>query len=88
MYAKGNFPLNFCDITSIPWVSFTDFQIDMYGTDGSWLLPFVAIGKFFYQDNKILMSVHIKVHHALCDGYHVGIFFNELENLSQNFKLY
>lgn len=86
MYAKENFPPNFYDITSIPWVSFTDFQIDMYGTDGSWLLPFVAVGKFFHQDDKVLMPVALKVHHATCDGYHMGLFYNELQHLADNFE--
>ena len=86
MYAKENFPPNFFDITSIPWVSFTDFQIDMYGIDGSWLGPFVAIGKFFEQGEKVLLPVHIKVHHAMCDGYHIGLFFNELQSLCENIE--
>lgn len=84
MFAKENFPPNFYDITSIPWVSFTDFQIDMYKTDGTWLMPFVAIGKFFEQNGRILLPVSIKVHHALCDGYHVGRFFEELQQLCKN----
>lgn len=86
MYAKENFPPNFYDITSIPWVSFTDFQLDMYGVDGSWLSPFVAIGKFFKQNERVLLPIHIKVHHATCDGYHIGLFFNELQKLCQNFE--
>ena len=87
MYAKENFPPNFYDITSIPWVSFTDFQIDMYEVDGTWLLPMVAIGKFFNSNDKILMPVSIKLHHATCDGYHAGIFYNELQSLVLNFNL-
>lgn len=87
MYAKENFPPNFYDITSIPWVSFTDFQIDMYKVDGTWLLPMVAIGKFFNSNDKILMPVSIKLHHATCDGYHAGIFYNELQSLVLNFNL-
>ncbi|MBR0423382.1 MAG: type A chloramphenicol O-acetyltransferase [Clostridia bacterium] len=87
MYAKENFPPNFYDITSIPWVSFTDFQIDMYGTNGKWIMPLVAIGKFFERDNKILIPISIKLHHATCDGYHAGIFYNELQNLAFNFIL-
>ena len=87
MYAKENFPPNFYDITSIPWVSFTDFQIDMYGTNGKWIMPLVAIGKFFNFGDKVLMPVSIKLHHATCDGYHAGIFYNELQNLASNFIL-
>lgn len=88
MYAKPNFPPNFYDITSIPWVSFTDFRIDMYGTDGTWLMPFVAVGKFFEQDGRTLLPVHINVHHATCDGYHVGRFYNELQSLVNNTALW
>ena len=87
MYAKENFPPNFYDITSIPWVSFTDFQIDMYEVDGTWLLPMVAIGKFFNFGDKVLMPVSIKLHHATCDGYHAGVFYNDLQNLASNFNL-
>jgi chloramphenicol O-acetyltransferase type A len=81
MHAKGEIPPNFYDITSIPWVSFTNFQINMYEVDGTWLAPFVAIGRFFEQNGKILLPVHITVHHATCDGYHVGMFFKELQEL-------
>lgn len=87
MYAKGKLPPNFYDITSIPWVSFTDFQIDMYGTNGKWIMPLVAIGKFFERDNKILLPVSVKFHHATCDGYHAGMFYNELQNLCSDFHL-
>ncbi len=86
MFAKDKMPDNFYDITSIPWVSFTDFQLDLYNVDGTWLAPFVAIGKFFKSyDKKILLPVHIKVHHATCDGYHIGVFFNELQELCGKF---
>lgn len=86
VYAKGNFPPNFYDITSIPWVSFTDFEIDVYGVDGSWLWPSVVIGKFFHQGDKVIMPVALKVHHATCDGYHMGLFYNELQHLAENFE--
>lgn len=87
MLAKGDLPPNFYDISCIPWVSFTDFQIDMFEVDGTWLMPLVVIGKFFKSDNKILMPVSIKLHHATCDGYHAGVFYNELQNLAEKFNL-
>jgi len=87
MFAKENFPPNFYDITSISWVSFTDFQIDMYEFDGTWLAPFVAIGKFSKNlDGKILLPVHINVHHATCDGYHASVFFKELQDLCSHLE--
>lgn len=56
-------------------------------TSGTWLMPFVLVGKFFEQDGKTFLPVHIKVHHATCDGYHVGRFYSELQSLVNNAAL-
>lgn len=84
MNAKGGFPENFYDLTSIPWTTFTSFNCEC--NVNKVFPPFVAIGKFFKQGEKILLPVNIKVHHAVCDGYHVSRFFEEFELLSKDFK--
>lgn len=80
MAAKGKFPPNCFDMSSLPWSSFTSF--DCYPTnDVVWLAPFVMVGKFFKFEEKLLLPVSISVHHATCDGYHVSMFFKELQEL-------
>lgn len=84
MAAKGRYPLNFFDVTSIQWVSFTSFSCQSIGNPISFS-PFVAIGKFFEDRGKILLPVSMGSHHAVSDGYHVSKFFVDLQNLANSF---
>ena len=83
--AKGKFPPNCFDMSSIPWSSFTSFD-SPHTDDVVYLPPFVMVGKFFENNGKLLLPVYISVHHATCDGYHVSKFFSHLEDLMLNFK--
>ena len=80
MAAKGKFPINCFDMSSLPWSSFTSFDCPPT-SDIVWLAPFVMVGKFFKFGEKLLLPVSISVHHATCDGYHVSMFFKELQEL-------
>ncbi len=80
MAARGQFPPNCFDVSSLPWSSFTSFDCSPVG-DAVWLVPFVMVGKFFEFGEKLLLPVSISVHHATCDGYHVSMFFKKLEEL-------
>ncbi|KEQ23273.1 type A chloramphenicol O-acetyltransferase [Paenibacillus tyrfis] len=81
--AKGNEPPNTVNVSCIPWVSFTGFNLNIY-TDGRSLLPITTCGKYFEQAGEILLPVSLQVHHAVCDGYHAGVFINELQELANN----
>lgn len=87
MAAKGPFPPNCFDISSLPWSSFTSFNCPQ-ANDIVWLPPFVMVGRYFENIDKILLPVSISVHHATCDGYHVSKFFNEFQNIASNFDQY
>ncbi|KOP65864.1 chloramphenicol acetyltransferase [Bacillus sp. FJAT-18019] len=76
--AKANEPPNCFPISSIPWVSFTGFNLNVYN-EGTYLLPIFTMGKYFEQNGKILLPLSGQFHHAVCDGYHVGVLFNELQ---------
>ena len=84
MCAKGPFPPNCFDMSSLPWSSFTSFSCPVLDNK-IWLSPFVMVGRFFESDGKILLPVSMTIHHAVCDGYHVSKFFNEFQELSLNF---
>ncbi|MBP8894155.1 MAG: chloramphenicol acetyltransferase CAT, partial [Saprospiraceae bacterium] len=51
-----------------------------------YLIPIFTMGKYFQQDNKILLPMSVQVHHAVCDGYHTSRFFNEVQELVSNFE--
>lgn len=83
MNPKKSEPKNTFPISSIPWVSFTGFNLNIFN-DGTYLLPIVTAGKYFDQRNKILLPISLQVHHSVCDGYHVGLFLSELQELVDN----
>ena len=48
----------------------------------------VTWGKFFEENNKIIMPLTIQVHHAVADGYHCSLFFSDVEEISRNPEQY
>ncbi|MCM1236902.1 MAG: chloramphenicol acetyltransferase [Ruminococcus flavefaciens] len=71
-------------ISCIPWISFTHVlhPIGLCPTDS---IPRVAWGKYFEQGNRIFMPVNVQAHHALMDGFHIGIFYQKLDNEIEQF---
>lgn len=82
MSVGAPFPTNIFDLSSIPWASFTSFNCDTYD-DGMWLAPVIFMGKYFKENDKILLPVSFTIHHAVCDAYHVSMFFKEFEDLAR-----
>jgi chloramphenicol O-acetyltransferase type A len=80
---KPSEPANTFPVSSIPWVSFTGFNLNVYD-DGSYLVPIFTMGKYFDQNNKIFIPMSIQVHHAVCDGYHISRFINEVQEIALN----
>lgn len=76
-------PSNTFNISSVPWLDFTAFNINVY-TNASYLLPIFTIGKYKIEKGKILMPLAIQCHHAVCDGYHVGNFVVALRKMAAN----
>jgi len=65
-------------MTSIPWISFTSMSHPM-SLDVEDCVPRFAWGKYFKDHEKILMPFSVQVHHAMMDGYHVGMFYEKLQ---------
>lgn len=63
-------------MTALPWFSFTAFTHARGVGDDR---PKVAFGKFKEEGGRLWMPVAVDVHHALCDGVHVGRFFEQLQ---------
>ena len=74
-------PENVLNISSIPWVEFTAFNLNM---PSDYLLPILTIGKYIEQDGRTLMPLAVQVHHAVCDGYHLGQFVEQVRSLAAN----
>ncbi|OEH92521.1 type A chloramphenicol O-acetyltransferase [Bacillus solimangrovi] len=83
LFTKPNQPKNSFPISSVPWISFTGFNLNI-NDDSDFLLPIITGGKYFNQENKILLPVSLQMHHAVCDGYHAAMFIEELQKLANN----
>jgi len=81
---KPDEPANVFTISSLPWVNFNGFNINVFN-EGEYLPPIFTLGKFIETDGKVLMPISIQVHHAVCDGFHIGQFINSLQELAFNF---
>lgn len=78
--AKG-LPLpNAYMISCIPWLPFESFSLHNHGIK-DYYVPSIEAGKFIEQDSKLYMPLSITVHHAATDGYHLTVFFEELQNI-------
>lgn len=81
--AKPGIPANTFPISSLPWATFTGYNLNIFA-DGSYLLPIFTYGKYFQQDDKYLIPLSIQVHHAICDGFHVSRLINEIQQICNN----
>ncbi|MGE6630887.1 type A chloramphenicol O-acetyltransferase [Bacillus sp. NPDC077027] len=85
LFPKPNMPENIFNISSLPWVDFTSFNLNLF-TEESYLLPIFTLGKFKMKEEKIILPVSIQVHHAVCDGYHVGQYSQYLRWLIEHWE--
>jgi len=84
--AKPNMPTNVFNISSIPWISFTGFNLNLPKiTD--YLLPIFTTGKYFENNGKIELPIAIQLHHAVCDGFHLARFVSELQEAMNTLDL-
>lgn len=84
--AKPNTPANVFPISSLPWTTFTGFNLNIFA-DGTYLLPIFTYGKYFKDGNRYLIPRSIQVHHAVCDGFHVSRLINEIQQECSNMAL-
>jgi chloramphenicol O-acetyltransferase type A len=82
-HAKPIKTTNLINISSIPWIHFTSFNLSIEG-GSNYLLPIFTIGKYLKKGDTVFLPLSVQVHHAVCDGYHLGQFIESLQALTQN----
>ena len=83
---KDGTPPNSFNISMAPWIEFTSLNFNVYD-EGKFLLPIFSMGKFFERDGKRMLPLAIQVHHAVCDGYHIGLFVERLQEHIDSFGI-
>lgn len=75
---------NLFNVSCIPWSSFTGFNLNLQkGYD--YFPPIFTVGKYFLNGSKTLLPLAIQVHHAICDGFHLSRFINDLQKWIDTF---
>lgn len=78
--SKGVPPANAYIISCIPWFSFNSFSLHNHGIK-DYYVPSLEAGGFKENGSSIIMPLSVTVHHATTDGYHLKLFFEELQEL-------
>lgn len=78
---------NFFIVSCIPWFSYTSFDVNNQ-SEAQFLFPMITWGKYFEQDDRVLMPLTLQVHHAAADGYHCSLFYNDVEEVLKNPERY
>ncbi len=67
-------------LSSLPWLDFMfTSHARAFKRKGS--APMISYGKMTEKDGEYSMPVSIHVHHALVDGYHVGLFVDKFQSI-------
>lgn len=77
--SKGVPPSNAYIISCIPWFTFNSFSLHNHGIKDYYLPSFEAGGFTEKRVGKTVMPLSVTVHHATTDGYHLKLFFEELQ---------
>lgn len=77
--SKGVPPANAYIISCIPWFAFNSFSLHNHGIKDYYVPSFEAGGFTETSNGKIVMPLSVTVHHATTDGYHLKVFFEELQ---------
>lgn len=84
--SKPIFDKNIFMVSCIPWVSFTGFNLNLQ-KGYCYLSPIITIGKHFPMNDKMFLPLAIQMHHAVCDGYHIAKFINDLQKWVNTFEV-
>ncbi|MCL9769571.1 chloramphenicol acetyltransferase [Flavobacterium sp. HXWNR69] len=74
------YPENIIHFSAVPWINFTGLTHarNFKFADSC---PKISYGKVMEESGKKTMAISVTAHHGLVDGYHIGLFIEELQNL-------
>jgi chloramphenicol O-acetyltransferase type A len=83
-HSKGLIPAvsgeNVIHFSALPWINFTSVSHARSFTFPD-SCPKISFGKMMEENGKKVMPISVHVHHALADGYHVGLFIDKFQEL-------
>ncbi|MGW1776067.1 type A chloramphenicol O-acetyltransferase [Streptomyces sp. NPDC002104] len=79
-FPQGEPPANAFDVSSLPWASFTGFNLTI-GDGWDHLAPIFTFGRYTERDGRTLLPLAVQVHHAAADGFHTARLVGEVQAL-------
>lgn len=77
--ARPGQPANFFCVSCAPWISFTGYSSRVLN-GAPQFFPVITAGKYEkHADGTVSMPLNLTIAHAVCDGYHIGRFFECLQ---------
>lgn len=84
LFPQVDMPPNVFDVSSLPWLEFSAFNLNIDGGSRH-LLPIFTIGKYVEDDaGAMLMPLAVQLHHAAADGYHAARFVEAVQAMADN----
>ena len=80
MFPQGDVPPNVFDISSLPWLSFTGFELNIARGHDHYL-PIFTLGKYRERAGRVMLPVALQIHHAAADGFHAARLLTELQDV-------
>jgi chloramphenicol O-acetyltransferase len=71
-------PPNSFMVGMLPWTQFSSYSPIPY-SKADYYFPVMQAGRFFEKNGRKMMPFSITVHHAVVDGYHVGLFLEKFQ---------
>ncbi len=65
--------------STLPWISFTSIKHARKGDEAGKGIPKIVYGKLFTENEIKKIPFSVEVHHALVDGFHVGVLLNNMQ---------
>lgn len=70
-------------MSCLPWMDFTSI-VKARKIDKNDSTVHLAWGKYIEENGKLRLHYEVQVNHRLCDGLHIGLFINKLQELIDN----
>lgn len=75
---QGKLPENVFNVSCIPWLHFEHFSSTSKMMENN-IVKMITFGKYEEIDGRFVLPLTIQVSHAIADGYHVALFYENLQ---------
>ncbi len=77
---QNDLPPNIFNISCVPWLHYEHFSSNTQ-TPSNKIVKMIAFGKYKNDNGRYIMPLTLQISHAIADGYHVSLFYENLQAL-------